>query len=71
MGEIKVPFHKHLVRPTTRFLSGVKCGACWSVYEGIYGGYRCNEPDCDVSIKNALKPYLKSSTLFIPSTLSN
>ncbi|KAJ0232639.1 hypothetical protein HA466_0288800 [Hirschfeldia incana] len=48
MEEIEIPFHEHLVRPTTRFLFGRSCGAyCTNHFGTVYGGYRCNEPGCD------------------------
>ncbi|KAL0740111.1 hypothetical protein Bca4012_081624 [Brassica carinata] len=48
MEEIEVPFHEHLVRPTTRFLSEMCSAGCTYDY-CIYGGYRCNEPGCNVA----------------------
>lgn len=47
MEEIEIPFHEHLVRTSTRFLS-TECGAnCSTDHYRIYGGYRCNELGCD------------------------
>ncbi|CAH8361100.1 unnamed protein product [Eruca vesicaria subsp. sativa] len=41
---LKLPIHKHLLYPSTRFLYA-RCDGCF--LEGhIYGGYRCNESDC-------------------------
>ncbi|KAL0896650.1 hypothetical protein Bca101_080611 [Brassica carinata] len=48
MEEIKIPFHEHLVRPTTRFLS-TNCGAYCTDHNRIYGGYCCNEPGCNAA----------------------
>ncbi|KAF3579280.1 hypothetical protein DY000_02035699 [Brassica cretica] len=52
MEEIKIPFHEHLVRPCTRFLKAIWCGACGENQYRIYGGYRCNELGCDEAFHN-------------------
>ena len=76
MERVEFPqIHQHPLIPFNRFVL-TQCKACNLLsddYGYIYGGYRCNELGCDkvLSIKSAPISYEKSTTLPIPTTLSN